>query len=138
MNGTPISIEEKPNKPKSNIAVTGLYFYDSTVSDIASQIKPSYRGELEITDINRIYLQNKKLEFNLLPRGTTWLDAGTPDAIHEASSLIKTLQQRQGMKIACLEEIAWRKGWISDQKLKELISIRDSEYLLNLSLSKEL
>jgi glucose-1-phosphate thymidylyltransferase len=118
-----ISIEEKPQTPKSSFAVTGLYFYDNSVIDLAKQVQPSERGELEISTLNNIFLQKKSLSVTVLERGTTWLDTGTFDDLHSASCLIKAIEDRQGSKVACLEEIAWRKGWIDDQRLLELASV---------------
>ncbi|MDF9185531.1 glucose-1-phosphate thymidylyltransferase RfbA [Enterobacter hormaechei] len=116
-NYTALSIEEKPVAPRSNWAVTGLYFYDNEVVDIAKHIKPSPRGELEITTVNQVYLENNMLTVELLGRGFAWLDTGTHDSLIEAGSFVETVQKRQGMIIACLEEIAWRNGWLSDQDL---------------------
>lgn len=115
-----ISIEEKPSKPKSNYAVTGLYFYDQQVCDIAADIKPSARGELEITDLNRIYLERGALNVEIMGRGYAWLDTGTHDSLLEAASFIATLQKRQGLMVACPEEIAYAQQWIDSAKLLEL------------------
>ena len=118
--GEVISIEEKPKKPKSRFAITGLYYYDNLVIDYAKNLKFSERNELEITDINKIYLQEGKLDVQLMGRGTAWLDTGTIESLHEASSYIRTLENRQGLKISCPEEIAWRNSWISDSELANI------------------
>tara|TARA_Y100001935_G_C17277546_1_gene495532 strand:+ start:287 stop:1153 length:867 start_codon:yes stop_codon:yes gene_type:complete len=115
-----ISIEEKPDKPKSSNAITGLYFYDNDVVEIAEKIKPSQRGEIEITSINKEYLNRKKLQFVQLGRGMAWLDTGTPASMLEASMFVETVEKIQGFKIACLEEISWRKGWIDNSQLESL------------------
>lgn len=115
-----ISIEEKPTKPKSNYAVTGLYFYDQSVCDIAADIQPSARGELEITDVNRRYLERGQLQVEMMGRGFAWLDTGTHDSLLEAASFIATLQKRQGLQVACPEEIAYRQGWINAEQLLSL------------------
>ena len=117
---TVISIEEKPIKPKSNWAITGLYFYDKTVVRKAKSIKPSKRGELEITELNNLYLREGLLKVELMKRGTAWLDTGNPDSLHEASSYIKTLEQRQGLKVGCPEEVSWNMGLINSDQLKKL------------------
>ncbi|SFJ09969.1 glucose-1-phosphate thymidylyltransferase [Kaistella treverensis] len=114
-----ISIEEKPENPKSNFAVPGLYFYDNSVVEYAKNLKPSVRGELEITDINRIYLEKGQLEVGVMSRGTAWLDTGTFDSLHEASEFVKVLEKRQGFKISCIEEIAYKKGFIDKGHLLE-------------------
>ncbi len=131
-----ISIEEKPENPKSEYAIPGLYFYDNNVVNIAKSIKPSPRGELEITDINRVYLEEKKLQVEVLPRGTAWLDTGTFDSLSDATNFIRTVQARQGLSIGCPEEIAWRMGYVDDNRLRKLAEpLRKSgygEYLLGL------
>tara|TARA_A100001388_G_scaffold266659_1_gene239956 strand:- start:1333 stop:2211 length:879 start_codon:yes stop_codon:yes gene_type:complete len=127
--GQALSIEEKPKNPKSNFAVTGLYFYDNEVINISKSIKPSDRGELEISDVNKVYLENKKLNVEALARGITWLDSGTHDSLIEASQFIQTIEKRQGLKVACLEEIAYNKKWISKSSLmKSIESLGKTEY----------
>ncbi len=132
-----ISIEEKPKDPKSNYAVTGLYFYSNDVIEKAKSLKPSKRGELEITDLNRLYLQEKRLNVKLLGRGFAWLDTGTHDSLLQASNFIATIEQRQGLKVSCIEEIAYKKGFISREQLielaKPLSSNQYGEYLLRLA-----
>ena len=134
--GRVISIEEKPERPKSRYAVTGLYFYDDSVVERARQVRPSHRGELEITDLNRQYLDQGQLQVQLMGRGMAWLDTGTCDSLQEAGSYIRTLEHRQSLKVGCPEEVAWRKGWISDEQLQKLAApLRKSgygDYLLQL------
>lgn len=135
--GQVLSIEEKPSEPKSNYAVTGLYFYDNDVIDIARSIRPSARGELEITDVNLAYLERGDLNVSLLGRGFAWLDTGTHDSLIEAGHFVQTVEHRQGLKIACLEEIAFRKGWVSAEWLakqgSELSKTGYGQYLLRLA-----
>jgi len=131
--GKAISIEEKPTSPKSTLAVTGLYFYDQEVVDIAKNIQPSARGELEITAVNQEYLRQGKLFVELLGRGHTWLDTGTHESLLEASMFVKTIERHQGYKVACLEEIAFRNGWIStDQVLEMEESLKGTDYAVYL------
>ena len=136
-NGNVISIEEKPKNPKSNYAITGLYFYDNDVVSIAETIKPSKRGELEITDINNVYLKNNNAKVELLGRGFAWLDTGTHESLIEASQFVQTIEKRQGLKIACIEEIAYVNGWISyEEIIKKGESMKNNgygQYLLNIT-----
>ena len=134
--GKVISIEEKPKEPKSNYAVVGLYFYPNKVVDVAKNIKPSARGELEITTVNQEFLKDEQLKVQLFGRGFAWLDTGTFDSLAEASTFIEVLEKRQGLKISCLEEIAWRNGWITDERLRQLaqgmIKNEYGQYLMGL------
>lgn len=136
VNGIATSIEEKPAQPKSNYAVTGLYFYDNDVVEIARNIKPSPRGELEITDVNNVYLNRGDLNVNVLGRGFAWLDTGTHDSLIEAGQFVQTIEHRQGLKVACLEEIALQKGWLSKEQVltagNNLKKTGYGQYLLNL------
>ncbi len=119
-NGNAVHLEEKPSKPQSNYAVTGLYMYDNQVVDYAKNLQPSKRGELEITDLNKVYLEQQTLNVELFDRGTAWLDTGTVTSLLDAANFIRVLEERQGLKIACVEEIAWRKGWLTDEQLLSL------------------
>ena len=134
--GKVLSLEEKPVKPKSNYAVPGIYFYDAQASAIASSLKPSHRGELEITDLSRVYLEQNQLQVELLGRGFAWLDTGTHESLHQAASFIQTLEERQGFKVACVEEIAYRNGYINAAQLealaRPLVKSTYGKYLLNL------
>lgn len=134
--GNCLSIEEKPEKPKSNYAVVGLYFYPNSVVDIAKHIKPSARGELEITTVNQVYLQRKGLKVKPLQRGFAWLDTGTHDSLSEASTFIEVIEKRQGLKVACLEEIAYKQGWITKEQVHELakpmLKNGYGQYLMNI------
>ncbi len=134
--GVAISLEEKPTRPKSNYAVPGLYFYSGDVVDVAKSIKPSDRGELEITAVNEWYLQRSRLTVTVLQRGTAWLDTGSFESLHDASEYVRVLERRQGTKVGCLEELAWRNGWIDDEQLESLaqalLKSGYGEYLLSL------
>jgi glucose-1-phosphate thymidylyltransferase len=134
--GKVVSLEEKPQQPKSNYAVPGIYFYDGQASTIAANLKPSKRGELEITDLSRVYLERGELQVELFGRGFAWLDTGTHESLHQAASFIQTLEQRQGFKVACVEEIAYRQGYISATQLKDLamplVKSGYGDYLLSL------
>ena len=127
-NNQVISIEEKPEKPRSNVAVTGLYFYDNKVIEITKSLNPSKRGELEITEVNNAYLKERKLRVEILGRGYAWLDTGTKDSLMEAGSFIKTVEERQGLKIGCIEEIAYRKNFIGEKDLTEIANKYKNEY----------
>jgi glucose-1-phosphate thymidylyltransferase len=135
--GNVIGLEEKPSEPRSNYAVAGLYFYDSDVVELAESLEPSPRGELEITDLNRLYLERKRLRLRKFGRGVAWLDTGTPEALMQAAGFIQTIQERQGLQVACPEEVAFLKGWIGTRKLRELaeplMKTRYGQYLFELA-----
>jgi glucose-1-phosphate thymidylyltransferase len=134
--GLAISIEEKPVKPKSNYAVPGLYFYDNSVVAISKSVKPSSRGELEITTVNNAYLESGNLSVKVLPEGTAWLDSGTFESLHDAASYVRVIEERQGIKVGCPEEVAWRNGWLSNSEVltaaKKLEKSGYGEYLQKL------
>jgi glucose-1-phosphate thymidylyltransferase len=136
-----VSIVEKPKSSKSNYAVPGLYFYDSSAVGYAKRISPSARGELEITDINNLYLENNALRVSVLPRGTAWLDTGSSEGLHDASTYIRIIEERQGSKVACLEEIAWHQGWIGEDELRQIskkyVNSSYGTYLKKLLISPE-
>jgi glucose-1-phosphate thymidylyltransferase len=126
--GKALSIEEKPKRPKSHYAVPGLYFYDNQVVEIVSQLKPSARGELEITDVNNVYLQRGQMRVELLGRGMAWLDTGTPDSLLDASAFVATVEKRQGLKVSCIEEVAYRMGFIDAQQVRRLAREYNNDY----------
>jgi len=140
-NNIAISIEEKPAKPKSNFAVPGLYFYDNSVVEVAKNLKPSARGEYEITDVNKHFLKQEKLKVGIIDRGTAWLDTGTFESLLQASQFVEVIENRQGLKVGCIEEIAFRKGFINANQLREiaqpLVKSGYGEYLLNIADEKQ-